>query len=273
VIEKLLNVGIKLFALGVTTPATVAVIDRLFASYPLPVRVAIVVCGVGLVEGVLLLNWVAVDQRKNDAPEFKVRPVASVWVMYLALLGIGWAHGEGIAALPLRLALGLALAGASWDTIVYGWSKATARADRDIHSTAKVRREARRCAQDVAIATLRQERDLAIEALHQQRGVQERRIALQAGQDSRRVEAEYAATAPGALQAEQVERSTPAAPGRSAKKLDRGERVKRLAKLVAAFPDSGTAALVERYRRQVGVSETTAYEDLRMLREQQGGAS
>lgn len=248
--EKLLNVLTKLFALGVTTPASVAVVSTLFADYPPLVRALIIVCGVGLVEGVFLGAWLGVEQKRADAPEFKIRPVVSVWVMYAALLGIGFAHGEGIAAVPLRLALGLALAGATWDTLLYGWSKATARADKDITSTAKVRRAARRMAETVAIARIESGGQLDLQAIAQRQQVEGTRIAKQSGRELRKVAEEFAELPP---EVETFAR-TNIPPARSRKSIPNEAELRRIAGQMKA-----DGLTVGDYMERTGVKKTTAY--------------
>ena len=257
--ERLLNLGIKLFALGVTTPATVAVIDRLFSTYPPFIRTFIIVCGVGLVEVVFLANWLAVEQRRNDAPEFKLRPVVSTWVMYFALLFIGIAHGEGVAAVPLRLALGLAIAGATWDTLIYGWSRATARADKDIRSTAKVRRAARRSAETVAIAEIQSGQVLQLQAIAQRQRVEGERLSRQSSRELGKVRAEYAEVQPDAVQVERPGRPAPSPAAMPA--LSRPERLTMLRRMV----DDRGQPDIARYRELTGVGKSTAYDDLKAL--------
>lgn len=257
--EKVLNTGVKVLSLGVTTPATIAVVGELFGTYSPFIRGLIVLCGVGVVELVFLANWIAVDQRKADAPEFKIRPVVSTWVMYAALLALGVAHGEGLAAIPLRLALGLAIAGSTWDTIVYGWSKATARADRDIRTSGKVRREARRLATVVSIRELQADADIRLHALELRTKVETERIRRASEREFKDVVKAYTAERTS-------ERTPDAAPNGAERTNGHGtdDRLAILRTLVDELPDKDALAA---YRKRTGIGRTTAYADMKRLRE------
>lgn len=251
--EKVLNVLVKGFALGVTTPASIAVVSGLFADYPPLIRAVIVVCGVGLVEGVFLGAWLGVEQKRAEGPEFKIRPVVSVWVMYAALLGIGFAHGEGFAAVPLRLALGLALAGATWDTLLYGWSKATARADKDITTSARVRREARKQAERVEVARIHSQASLDLQGIAHRERVEGTRLTKQSGRELRKVEQEFA-DSPVDSGANTAETSVRADVRRKPART-KAERLE----LARGFRADGRT--VADYQQAAGLGKTTAYED------------
>ena len=254
--EKVLNVLVKLFALGVTTPASIAVVSGLFADYPPIVRALIVVCGVGLVEGVFLGAWLGVEQKRADGPEFKIRPVVSVWVMYAALLGIGFAHGEGLAAVPLRLALGLALAGATWDTLLYGWNKATLRADKDIHTTGRVRREARKQAETVEVARIRSNAVLELQAIDQRARVEGTRLTKQSGRELRKVEAEFAE-----LPAERPADTESSARAEVSRKPARTVQPGKAERSRMARQMKAEGLTVKDYMLRTGLGKTSAYAD------------
>jgi hypothetical protein len=111
-----------------------------------------------LIEGVMLSNWLLLEFDKGATPEIKARYGLTALAMYIALLVIGWRH-EGPTGLVFRVALLAALIGSGWDTYVFTWQKATARADKDITTTGAVRRHARRLAERDAITQLDYEYD------------------------------------------------------------------------------------------------------------------
>lgn len=119
-------------------------------------------CGMAvfLVEGVLLGNWLLLEFDKNATIEIKARYGIWALIMYVGMLIIGWAH-EGPVGLVFRGALLLALVGSGWDTYIYTLRKVTTNADRDIRSSWKVRRHARKLAEKLEILT--EDTDYAIE--------------------------------------------------------------------------------------------------------------
>lgn len=251
--EKFLGWVIKLCSLGIVAPATIQVVNSAFSAYPLAVRIPIVICGVATIELVLLSNWVALETRKAEPPEYKFRPTVTVWIMYLATLGIGWAHGEGVATIPLRLALGLAIAGSTWDTLLYGWSKATARADRDITTSARVRREARKQAERVEVARIHSQASLDLQGIAHRERVEGTRLTKQSGRELRKVEQEFA-DSPVDSGANTAETSVRADVRRKPART-KAERLE----LARGFRADGRT--VADYQHAAGLGKTTAYED------------
>ncbi len=145
-VQKFLDWGVKIASLAVTGPATWIVAGQLFRDITHPGLLFLMrLAAVFLVEGVLLSNWLLLEFDRQASSGIKARYAITALGMYAALLVIGWQH-EGPTGLVFRLALLAALIGSSWDTYVYTWQKATARADKDISSSFWVRRYRRRLA-------------------------------------------------------------------------------------------------------------------------------
>lgn len=161
-IQKFLDWGIKLASLAVTGPATWIVAGELFRDVTIPaVLYTMQFCAVFLVEGVLLSNWLLLEYDKAAAPELKARYGLTALAMYAAMLIVAWRH-EGPVGLIFRGALLAALLGSGWDTYVHTWQVASARADRSIERTGKVRRHARKLAARQEIARLDSEHVVAV---------------------------------------------------------------------------------------------------------------
>ena len=149
-VNKLLNWGIKLASLAVTGPATWIVATELFHDVQSPPLLLVMrSAAVFLIEGVMLSNWILLEFDRSATSEIKARYGLTALAMYIALLVIAWQH-EGPTGLVFRFALLAALLGNGWDTYVFTWQKATARADRDITATGAVRRYTRRLAEQDA---------------------------------------------------------------------------------------------------------------------------
>jgi hypothetical protein len=179
-VNKALNWGIKLASLAVTGPATWVVATGLFGDIQSPALLfAMRFAAVFLIEGVMLSNWLLLEFDRSATPEIKARYGLTALAMYVALLIIAWEH-EGPTGLVFRIALLAALLGSGWDTYVYTWQKATARADRNITSTAAVRRHRRR----LAIADARESSTVEYELRRAQRQV-DRDVQLEAVQSDK----------------------------------------------------------------------------------------
>lgn len=158
-VNKTLNWGVKLASLAITGPATWIVATELFSDIESPALLFVMhFAAVFLIEGVMLSNWLLLEFDRIATPEIKARYGLTALAMYVALLVIAWQH-EGPTGLVFRIALFAALLGSGWDTYVYTWQKATARADKDITAIGPVRRHARKLAEQDAKQQLNYEYD------------------------------------------------------------------------------------------------------------------
>lgn len=107
---KTLKVLIKISAVALTSPATVAVADSLYPDSP-AIRVVVSIAALILIEGCLLLGWQMLDQQGKQAT-FTQRLLYAglMWVAYISLFGIALYHNKGLAGLMFRLTLGVMLA-------------------------------------------------------------------------------------------------------------------------------------------------------------------
>jgi len=143
-IQKALDWGVKIASLAITAPATWIVATQLFSDVQIPALLfAMRFAAVFLIEGVLLSNWLLLEFDTRATPEIKVRYGLTALAMYVALLVIGWRH-EGPTGLVFRVALLAALIASGWDTYVMTWQRATAKVDRTVEASGKVRRHARK---------------------------------------------------------------------------------------------------------------------------------
>jgi hypothetical protein len=166
-VNKILNWGVKLASLAVTAPATWIVATQLFNDIQSPLLLFVMrFSAVFLIEGVMLSNWLLLEFDRSATPEIKARYGLTALAMYIALLVIGWKH-EGPTGLVFRLALLAALLGSGWDTYVYTWQKATAKADKDISATRAVRHYRRK----LAIADAKEALTVGFDLLREQRVV------------------------------------------------------------------------------------------------------
>lgn len=145
-VNKALNWGVKVASLAVTGPATWLVAGNLFQDIHDPTTLFLMrTSAVFLIEGVMLSNWLLLEYNKRATPGIKARYGLTALAMYTALIVIAWQH-EGPTGLVFRIALLAALLGSGWDTYVYTWQKATAKADKDISHTRVVRKHRRKLA-------------------------------------------------------------------------------------------------------------------------------
>lgn len=273
--QKGLDWIVKIASLLVTAPATWSVAAKLFADIDVPfVFLVMRLAAVVLVEGVMLSNWLLLEYNRNASAEQKARYAITALAMYIALLIIAWDH-EGPTGLVFRFALLAALLGSGWDTYVHTWEKATARADRDIDSAPKVRRHRRKA--QITIAKL--------EVDYWQKSEQER-LGLESARTLQGLQMEHRRILEGMKHSElrtagAVESWSASAPPktltRGAKRPTKAQRRGIGLQLLEQSPDvSGPEfvtqlgnLLVEQFG--VSVSESTAYEDFRALRNGRSG--
>jgi hypothetical protein len=106
---KALKTLIKLAAVMLTSPATVAVASSLYPDHPIT-KVTVSVASLILIEGCLLLGWEMLDQQGKHATMTQRWLYAGLmWVAYLSLFGIALYHNEGGAGFAFRATLGVIL--------------------------------------------------------------------------------------------------------------------------------------------------------------------
>lgn len=287
-VNRTLNWGIKLASLAITGPATWIVATELFRGVDSP-ELLFVMCfaAVFLIEGVMLSNWLLLEFDRTATPEIKARYGLTALAMYVALLVIAWQH-EGPTGLVFRFALLAALIGSGWDTYVYTWQKATARADRDINATGSVRRHARRLAEQDAKLQLDYEYDQHSKDRQMQQMISDEkrnllqeqlRLAAQLEHKEALTQINQSAQRYAEHEAFRSNEATPKQPStkgtrHSRKRFKRDQRLELGRSLVSKNPELTGPEFVEQLgaelRAQFGartrISESTAYADFSALR-------
>jgi hypothetical protein len=143
---KALKTLIKLAAVALTSPATVAVASSLYPDSVFT-RVIVSVAALVLVEGCLLLGWEMLDTEGKNATVVQRWLYAGLaWVAYFSLFAIALNHREGIAGLSFRLTLGVMLLYASAEAGLLASIKSQDQADRDVLKDWRVKQYARKMA-------------------------------------------------------------------------------------------------------------------------------
>ena len=177
---KALKTLIKLAAVMLTSPATVAVASNLYSA-PIT-RVVVSAAALILVEGCLLLGWQMLDQHGKNATMVQRWLYAGLmWVAYFSLFGIALYHREGTSGFAFRATLGVMLVYASIEAGLLAEVKRNQQADNDIQKDRRVKRYARKLARRGAMA------DLDLDARLQQldRSKKEKLYTLQVERDTK----------------------------------------------------------------------------------------
>lgn len=117
---------IKVGTLIVNAPATFGLAYAAFEfigdgqALPESLRIVVALSAVILLEGILVKSWARLDaERAKSAPDpaEEFRHAFKAVAMYFALLAVAFLHGEGFAGIIFRLAFGIELGIAAWDSI------------------------------------------------------------------------------------------------------------------------------------------------------------
>jgi hypothetical protein len=145
---------IKLSAVALTSPATVAVASSLYPDSPIT-KVTVSLASLILVEGCLLLGWEMLDQQGKQATIAQRWLYAGLaWIAYFSLFAIALYHNEGIAGFAFRLTLGVVLIYTSAEAGLLAQIKIKNQADKDIYKDRRVRGYARKLNRRAAMADL-----------------------------------------------------------------------------------------------------------------------
>lgn len=255
---KALKTLIKLAAVALTSPATVAVAGSLYPANPLT-RVVVSAAALVLVEGCLLLGWQMLDRHGKDATMTQRWLYAGLmWVAYFSLFGIALYHREGAAGFAFRATLGVTLLYASVEAGLVAGIKRDRQADRDIRKDRRVRQYARKLARQQAMADL----DLDARMRQLDREAREKLYTLQKGQETKRQVEQIQS---GNRKPVEMAKSTP-----TLGSLDKANRQRKLSKQVALdktlqilTEDPGTRP--SEIAAQIGRSRQTVYDYLKEL--------
>lgn len=166
---------IKLAAVTLTSPATVAVAGSLYPDNPIT-RIAVSVAALVLIEGCLLLGWEMLDKKGKHATIAQRWLYAGLtWTAFFSLFGIALYHNEGLAGLVFRLTLGVVLVYASAEAGLLASNKTRNQADRDIMKDRRMKRYAWKLSRQSAMADL----DTSVKMRQLDREAQETLYTLQ----------------------------------------------------------------------------------------------
>jgi hypothetical protein len=252
---RALKTLIKLSAVALTNPATVAVAGSLYPDSPIT-RAAVSVAALILVEGCLLLGWEMLDQQGKNATMMQRWLYAGLaWVAYFALFGIAVYHQEGIAGFAFRLTLGVMLVYASAEAGLLASIKTEGQADRDIFKDWRVRRYARKLARRSAMDDL----DLAVRMRQLDRQAHQKVYTLQTEHDTQRqlaeIESGQGSDSPGVVEMTKLDRAT-LRRANATRKLSKREAMGKTLQLLASNPTVSPTEIAA----QIGRSRQTVYD-------------
>ena len=152
--QRLIDFMIKVAGVVLTSVATYQVAANTFSHLEMPWREVVTLGALLLVEGAFVVTWFALDTQRNAPMAMKVSWAITLVTIYGALLIIGIVNGEGSAGWAFRFILAVMIGKSMYDAGVYEFLKRTKKADRDIHSSYKVRKLARQVAKQKAVHAL-----------------------------------------------------------------------------------------------------------------------
>ncbi len=153
-LEKILKGTIKLAAVCLTAPATLAVASTLYADWG-AWRWVTAAAALLLVEGALLLGWHLLDsQGKTATGGQRSLYAALVIVAYVVLWAIALAHNEGLAGIAFRATLGVLIAYSLAEAGILAGLRQDSAVLRDATRDRKVRRHQKQLAVKDAVASL-----------------------------------------------------------------------------------------------------------------------
>jgi hypothetical protein len=256
---KTLKTLIKLSAVALTSPATVAVASSLYPNNPI-VRGIVSIAALILIEGCLLLGWEMLDQQGKSAtmPQ-RWLYAALAWVAYFSLFVIALNHNEGIAGLTFRLTLGVMLVYASVEAGLMAGVRREGQADRDIFTDWQVKRYARKLAVKSAMADLEStsrmhqlDREAAekLYSLRKTKETDEQVRGIQSGShpDSRKVVEKAKSTNSGSL----LDKAT------QSRQLSKRQALDKTLQILSTNPTINPSELAD----QIGKSRQTVYDYL-----------
>jgi hypothetical protein len=252
---KALKTLIKLAAVMLTSPATVAVASSLYPDHPIT-KVTVSLASLILIEGCLLLGWEMLDQQGKHATMTQRWLYAGLmWVAYLSLFGIALYHNEGGAGVAFRATLGVILLYTSIEAGLLAEMKRHRQTDRDIQKDWRVKRYARRLARRQAMADL----DLDTRMRKLDRQMQEKLYTLQVERDMRHQM--QAVKSNGRNPVEMAKSDSSLARANQKRKLTKQQALDRTLQILTENPDTGPTEIAGR----IGRSRQTVYDYLNEL--------
>lgn len=193
-IERMLKSVIKVAAVALTAPATLAVAGGLYPENPIQ-RVLVQAAGLVLVEGALLLGWHLLDNSKGKADPAQLWLYTGlVVVAFVGLNVIAVAHQEGLAGIVFRATLGVLIVYSIAESGILANIKLSQAADRDVTSHRAVKRHRRNVAIRLAKASIDSEFAVRMAEMQAGQGVTLQKVQRQTERDLAAVRAEHRQT-------------------------------------------------------------------------------
>lgn len=254
---KALKTLIKLSAVALTSPATVAVAGSLYPSNPIT-RVIVSIAALILIEGCLLLGWEMLDQQgKNATVPQRWLYAGLAWIAYFSLFGIALYHNEGVAGIAFRLTLGVMLVYASAEAGLMAAVKTEEKTDKDILKDWRVKRYARKLARKSAMSDL----DLTYSMCKLDREAQEKVYTLQKERETQqllqRVKSEHTTDPLGAVEKAKFDTTTLEQANKK-RQLSKRDAMNRTLQILSEDPTINLTDIA----RQIGRSRQTIYDYL-----------
>ena len=152
--QQAIDLLMKLAGVAVTSVATVSVARSAFSYLSEPWLSFVTFGALILIEGAFIASWLAIDTQRNAPMALKVAWSVTLITVYVALLIVALAHGEGSAGWAFRFVMAVMIGRSIYEAGVYEVLKSNHRADHDIRNAYVIRRLKRRHARDSAIKTL-----------------------------------------------------------------------------------------------------------------------
>jgi hypothetical protein len=252
---KVLKTLIKLAAVALTSPATVAVAGSLYPTQPFT-KVIVSISALILVEGCLLLGWQMLDQHGRNATMTQRWLYAGLmWVAYLSLFGIALYHSEGGAGIAFRATLGVMLMYASIEAGLLAEMKRNRQADHDIQKDWRVKRYARKLTRQQAMENL----DLDSRMRQLDREMKEKLYTLQVERDTKHQAQLVKSNGQKPVEMAKFDRSLDRA--NQKRQLTKQQALDKTLQVLTEEPDTRPAEIA----RHIGRSRQTVYNYLKEL--------
>ena len=157
--QKIIDILMKLAGVIVTSVATWSVAQNAFSYLSDPWLSLVCTGALMLVEGAFIASWMAIDTQHHAPPSLKMAWAATLVIVYVALLIVALAHGEGSAGWAFRFVLAVMIGRSIYEAGVYELVKRNRQEDRNIRSSYAIRRIERRNARQNAIFALQSTSD------------------------------------------------------------------------------------------------------------------
>jgi hypothetical protein len=254
--KKLLNTGIKIAAVCLTTPATWLVAGSLYTGWPV-LQAIIQPAAVVLVEGALMLGWYQLDNDRKAEMSQRVLYAVLAGVAYVSLWSIAISHGEGAAGITFRLTLGVLLGYSVFESGILANIKTRRAKERSVYNAPQIKRYKWKAEIGVAKKEIdswkaAREEDLKVTTeVDTKRRSKERKERLQS------IDGKHS----GQPTAKRAGFPYPVDKINASRKADKASRLELIGTLKKDNPELSASDVVETIREQTGVAESTAWGD------------